>query len=642
MNALKSGKIFRNKKIFLIVAIAIIYFFAGKFSLEFAFLNASASPFWLPTAISLLAFISFGYSIWPGIFLGAFFVNITTAGTAATSIGISAGNTLEGAAALYLINRFMDKKNLFDNPINIFKYALLAGIISTLISAVIGTSSLALGGFLKSENHLIILLTWWMGDMGSALIIAPVLFLWIHKSKINWTFEKIIEAILIFSLLIITSLIIFLPDFITVELPLIIDRYPYPLLTFPLILLITFRFGLRETATAIFLFYIIAVIGIFNGSERMASNDATLSYINLQIFTIIIFLLKMSVCAAINQRKTLEETLTVSEERYRTLAETASDAIISINEESKILFCNKSVEKIFGYKQDEMLGKNLVHLMPERFRNAHIEGIKRYIKTGKPNISWSAYELSGLHKNGVEIPLEISFSKFINDDGIIFTGIIRNITERKNAQIQMENSLKEKEILLKEIHHRVKNNLQIVSSLINLQSNYINNEKTQAILKESQNRIQSMALIHEKLYKSKAFVKINIKEYFGELIAYLYDSYNTNENEINLHLDIEDISLDIEKIISLGLIINELISNALKHGFTEKRADGKIIIKLKSKENSVNLEVINNGKEFPMNIDFKNTESLGLQLVNTLTEQLNGSLELLRNGGTTFVINFNK
>ncbi len=623
-----------------VIIIGILYFTAGKLSLSFAFLNASVSAIWIPTAVSITAFIFYGYKIWPAIFLGSFLVNITTAGTVLTSAGISCGNTLEGVAALFLINKFLDKQNLYGSPITLIKYSLLVGLISTAISAVIGILVLTAAGMIRPGNYSLVFLAWWIGDMGSAIIFASIILLW-KENEIKWSTKKIFEAAAVLIILVITTIIIFIPKVIYINLPMIINRYPFPLFTFPLFLYVAFRFGLRETTAAIVIFFSIAVAGISMGSERMAAGTPEASFINLQIFTMIIFLLKMSVSTAVNQRRKFERNLRLSEEKFRKVTETATDAIITIDSSSCILFCNKSVERIFGYRPSELIGKDLKILMPGRLKERHSKAMQQYLMTGKKTITWSSFETTAWHKREFEVPIELSFSEITQNGSKNFTAIIRDITDRKNVRMKMERTIKEKEILLREIHHRVKNNLQVISSLLSLQSGRVKDKEALEILKISRDRIRSMALIHEKLYKSEEVVNINIREYLQELISYLYSSYNIDLNEIKLNLDVKETNLELETLIPVSLIVNELISNALKHGFPEYQDNAEISLKLGGEGNRYILEISNNGKEFPEDIDFRNTESLGLQLVNTLSEQINGSLTLVKDGKTTFILNFN-
>jgi two-component sensor histidine kinase len=238
---------------------------------------------------------------------------------------------------------------------------------------------------------------------------------------------------------------------------------------------------------------------------------------------------------------------------------------------------------------------------------------------------------------------EVFLSPIFNDDGSVseVSGMAHDITEKMIAEKELKNSLKEKEILLKEVHHRVKNNLQVISSILNLQSSYIHDEKILTILKESQNRIKSMAFIHESLYQTNDFSQINFSEYVVNLSKNLVHSYLVNNELIELRLDINKVSLNLDLSIPCGLIINELVSNALKYAFPENRKnEGYILISLKADKENIYLSIADNGVGLPKNLDFRNTESLGLQLVTTLVEQINGTITQENTTGTTYNIIF--
>lgn len=218
----------------------------------------------------------------------------------------------------------------------------------------------------------------------------------------------------------------------------------------------------------------------------------------------------------------------------------------------------------------------------------------------------------------------------------------------KRTEDRLKASLREKEVLLKEIHHRVKNNMQIIYSLLSLQSRRIKDKNVLKMLQESQNRVRSMALLHEKLYQSKDLASIEFGDYIRKLVFGLFHSYAVSSDSIILKINAENIFLDINTAIPCGLIINELVSNSLKHAFPEGKAwnekgytKGQIYIKLTShKKNKFTLIIRDNGVGFPEDLDFRNTETLGLQLANTLVEQLEGSIKLLRKDGTSFKIEF--
>ncbi|PCJ27679.1 MAG: hypothetical protein COA97_03415 [Flavobacteriales bacterium] len=221
------------------------------------------------------------------------------------------------------------------------------------------------------------------------------------------------------------------------------------------------------------------------------------------------------------------------------------------------------------------------------------------------------------------------------------SGICRDITGIKKTEEKLKNSIKEKEVLLKEVHHRVKNNLQVVSSILNLQSSYVKDKKTLNILRESQDRIKSMAFIHESLYQTSDFSKINFSEYIASLSKNLVHSYGVYDELVELDLSVGSVFLDLDLSIPCGLIINELVSNSLKHAFGNNKK-GLIKIELFEKNENVILKVGDNGLGLSNEINYKETDSLGLQLVMTLVEQINGKIDLNNKKGTIFTIIFKK
>jgi PAS domain S-box-containing protein len=252
------------------------------------------------------------------------------------------------------------------------------------------------------------------------------------------------------------------------------------------------------------------------------------------------------------------------------------------------------------------------------------------------------FETAFIDPESNKIYVDVYLNPIYHENKIIeISGIGHDITERVRQEERVHQSLKEKEVLLKEVHHRVKNNMQVISSILNLQSSYVTDTYALNLLKESQNRIKTMAYIHESLYQNKTFTSINFSDYISTLTNNILQSYAASIQKVKLELDIQKIILNLDTSIPAGLIINELVTNSIKHAFTESH-EGIIYINLHTKDNVLFLEVSDNGKGFPKEIDFRNTNSLGLQLVNTLVEQLNGKLELkqFKGGGTSFLINF--
>ncbi|WP_424356997.1 sensor histidine kinase [Methanocella sp. MCL-LM] len=286
-------------------------------------------------------------------------------------------------------------------------------------------------------------------------------------------------------------------------------------------------------------------------------------------------------------------------------------------------------------------------------------GVSRQDVTGKANIfddtlrlNVPGYELARLHQGEtVAIPvvkshdgklyLSVKLYPTYLSSGTISGYVVsaEDITERTIAEQQIKASLEEKKILLKEIHHRVKNNLQIVSSLLNIQASYVTDQIALDCFKESQQRVKSMALIHEKLYQSEDLSRVNFSEYISNLSTYLFRSYNVCPDTVSLDIRVEKITMDIDMAIPCGLIVNELVSNSLKHAFPDGRK-GEVSITLTRTGDRYILAVGDNGIGFPPEIDFRNTGSLGMQLVSTLVTQLEGTIELDSTMGTKFIISF--
>lgn len=222
-------------------------------------------------------------------------------------------------------------------------------------------------------------------------------------------------------------------------------------------------------------------------------------------------------------------------------------------------------------------------------------------------------------------------------EGAIITS--QDITQEKRDRAQIERSLKEKETLLQEIHHRVKNNMQIVSSLLRLQSQHVKDSEIQEIFNACQNRINSMALIHTALYQSKNIASIDFKAYISRLMRQLILAYNKQDSSVDYSIDVQDIHLEIDKAIPCGLIVSELISNSLKHAFPSQKK-GLVSVQMKGQEGKYTLTIKDNGIGFPKGMDFRKTATLGLQLVTDLTSQLGGTIDLNTNSGTEFIIKF--
>ncbi|WP_026836420.1 sensor histidine kinase [Limisalsivibrio acetivorans] len=323
-----------------------------------------------------------------------------------------------------------------------------------------------------------------------------------------------------------------------------------------------------------------------------------------------------------------------------TILNTVVDGVIKVDDTGHIVYVNNSAATMLEYEQEEMIGRNhhaLVHHTksdgtpyPENeccVSKAYLSG--EQCRT-QEDIFW--------RKSGRSITVDSSSTPIKRDDTIIGAVIsFRDITEQTANRRELQKSLKDKETLLKEIHHRVKNNLQIVSSLLSLQSLSINEEDA-VYLRASQDRIMTMALIHKMLYESDDLGHVEMSEYVTSLFNYLKETYHTTG--VQLRGRMERVFLSIDKAIPCGLIVNELLTNTLKYAFTEKEMDKIVHVSIFREDNDVVLRIKDNGKGLPRDFNIDECESLGLQLVQNLTEQLYGRLKILKGQGAGFEIRF--
>ena len=338
----------------------------------------------------------------------------------------------------------------------------------------------------------------------------------------------------------------------------------------------------------------------------------------------------------ITRRKRIEETLRESEEKFRVLAET-SMAGIALYQGENFVYSNPATARIFGCAVEEILEMKFWDWAHDNFKEmVRNRGLARLGGESAP----TQYECKVDTKCGEErwVIISVGCIEFKGKPAGIVTFI--DITETKRAEEQLRASLSEKEILLKEIHHRVKNNLQVICTLLELQCHYIVDENSRNFFAESQDRIRSMALVHEKLYQTKDFSCVDFAGYINSLTNHLYRSYVTNPEQVSLSAKVGNVSLGIDEAIPCGLIINELVSNSLKHAFPDGRK-GDITVSFQADDRGlITLTVADNGAGMPAGLDFRETDSLGLQLVNMLTKQLRGDINLRTDQGTEFTIHF--
>ncbi len=327
-----------------------------------------------------------------------------------------------------------------------------------------------------------------------------------------------------------------------------------------------------------------------------------------------------------------------AEEMIRLAVEASPNGMVMTNQEGVIVMVNTTTEALFGYQRDELVGQSIEILIPESHRAHHPDLRNNYLNQPSAREMGHGRDLYGLSKEGKEFPVEVGLNPIQTPVGVMVLASVIDITERKHREQQLEAALKEKELLLAEIHHRVKNNLQIIDSLLGMQSDMLLNNSATSVLRESQNRVKSMALIHQILYESSDFSSVDFSTVIESLVNNLSLSYALDSSKITVNVETGPVFLPIDTSIPLGLIINELCSNAMKYAFG-KQSTGNIYIRLEHFESDrLRLQITDDGVGIPEEFDIENASSLGLQLVHLLSEQISAELSIQRNNPTRFTL----
>ena len=290
-----------SRNLALLMGLVAVYFLAGKLGLKLAYVNASTSAVWPCTGIAIAALLILGYRVWPAIFAGAFLVNVTTAGTIATSLTLAAGNTFEAVTATYLITRYADGRNVLLRSLNIFKFALFAAF-SSAICATIGATTIAVAGLALWPAYSAIWSTWWLGDSVGALVVTPLILLWVENPRLNWTHKQIVELVFLGAGLFAVSWAIFGNG-----LHFVVRNYPFEYLCFPFLIWAAFRFGRRKAATAIAAVAVIATWGTVHGYGPFVGSSQNTSLLLLQSFMAITALTALVLAAESTEHRRAEE-----------------------------------------------------------------------------------------------------------------------------------------------------------------------------------------------------------------------------------------------------------------------------------------------------------------------------------------------
>lgn len=339
----------------------------------------------------------------------------------------------------------------------------------------------------------------------------------------------------------------------------------------------------------------------------------------------------------IGDRIRAEEQLRESEERYRRLVELSPEAI-TVSSGDTFLYINPSGARLLGANNpDDLIGRSIWPFIAPEHHNLVRQRTEAVHYTSEPNLP---SEEVMVRTDGTLVKTEVMSIPITYQGRRAILNVTRDITERKLAEERITTALREKEVLLHEIHHRVKNNLQVISSLLDLQAAQLNDEQMVLMLRESQNRVRTIAMIHEKLYQSADLARIEFGSYVQELATHLLHSYTGNSARIALKVAVDSLSLSVDSAIPCGLIINELVSNALKHAFPADR-HGVITVAFHTDTDGKHmLQVSDNGVGFAVDLDVQHPSSLGLQLVRMLVRQIKGQVVFTREEGACVEVQF--
>ncbi len=406
----------------LLTAIGLVYFVLGKIGLAFASINPSASAIWPATGFAIASLLILGVRRWPAIFIGAFFVNLTTAGTIFTALGTATGNTLETVIATVLVNRFAKGMYAFERPLHVGIFTILAGMFAPMVSATVGTLTLAFTGNLPWQIYPQVWLTWWLGDMGGTVVFTPFILLWYTHPGIQINLKKSGEFVLLLVFLLCISFLVFS------------GMFPYPYLFILPLIWSAFRFDLRETATVIVILSIIAVRATLKGMGPfiMHSDSVNQALLQLQIFMVIISATKLTVSSVVTDRSRANSQLVIREQRFKALIEKSADVVVLIDITSLISYISPSVERLLGYSPAEIVGKTGFSFIHPDDRKIAEHDLLRVIKN--PNEAIIAqYRMR--RKDGTWMWVETTGRNLLMNPAVGAVVVnFRDITERKELE----------------------------------------------------------------------------------------------------------------------------------------------------------------------------------------------------------------
>ncbi len=480
-----------------LLALTAVYVAAGKLGLTLAFVHVSATAVWPPTGIALAAMLLCGYRVWPVILLGAFMVNVTTAGSVWTSLGIAAGNTLEALVGAFLVTQLANGRRAFDRARDVLKFTAIA-LLSTTVSATVGVTSLTLGGYASWYRFGPIWLTWWLGDVAGALVVAPVLLLWGMDPRVRLTWRSALELTAVLGAVVFVGWAVF-GDLLAPW----VRNDPLEFLCLPPLVLAAFRFGQREAATSIALLSVFAVWGTVHGGGPFIHGTQNESLLLLQVFMVTMVLMTLPLAAVVRAHARAEDALS----RNAAIVASSDDAILSKTLDGVITTWNEGAERLYGYSAREAVGQPVSLVIPPD-RAAELPMILAALARGERA---EHFETVRLTKDGRRLDVSVTVSPIRDSDGRVVgaSSVARDITHRNEIETanRERDALRSVASLAAAAAHEINNPLAVVLGQAQLLADEIADPRGRRRLDEI---LEAVVRIEEIVTRMKRITRIEL------------------------------------------------------------------------------------------------------------------------------------
>jgi PAS domain S-box-containing protein len=576
--------------------VTVLYFLTGKSGLRFALVHPNASAIWAPSGLALTACLLLGSWIWPAIWAGAFLVNATTYGSIATSAAIAIGNTAEAVIGAYLVRCFAHGLDVFDRAADTFRFVLLAAVLSTTVSATIGVTGLCIGGYASWSKYGWIWFTWWTGDATGDLIVAPLLILWARHPRIDWDYQKIIEAVLLIGALLLTAGLVF-----GGPLPFWGPQYPHAFMCIPVLLWVAFRFGPRDTATVMFLLSIAAIAGTVSLAGPYGQGGRNDALLFVQVFVAVTGTSHLIVAIEVAERRRLDQ----ARARLVAVVESSDDAIIAITPEGRITDWNAGAERLYGFSASEAIGNPVSIIIPADRMSESAHLLER-INRGE---TIAPFETVRLRKDGTRTDVSLSMSPVKDGEGSIIgtSKIARDITQLKQTRQEREALLRSEHVareaaeaanrakdeFLAMLGHELRNPLHAILLGTRLLQNPNSLEKARDIItRQGEHMTRLIDDLLDAARVTNGRIVLNRRPLdLAQLVAECFSSLReTGQFERHTaETDFESVWIEGDSDRLAQVIVN-LLSNAVKY----TPSAGKIWVRVKADEEAV-IEVQDNG-----------------------------------------------